>query len=596
MHFDWSSLKGRKLVRWLLGYVAAVWLGLQALDVVGGLYGVPPWLVRALPVVIGLGLLATGVFAWFHGRPGRQPVQRTELLLLAMLVVASALAVAAISANRPGASQRTVSEVEEATLRSPNAGGSLAVLPFENLSGVEGQRYFAAGLADELITVFSRIEGIHVASRTASFAFQGRAFDIEQIGRDLGVQHILEGSVRVSGDRIRITARLVKAIDGHQVWGEEYDRKLGDVIELQEEIARAIVNTLGVRLLGDPSRRLIREYTDDLNAYQAYLRGRYQQDQVFRGGGEAAAIASIDAFREALAHDPGYALAWAGIADSYAQYLADAYWPPHRAYPLAQEAAVRAVELDPNLAEGRIALAGVRFWYGWDHDEALAELGPAIELDPRSLRAHWLKGLVLHALGRYAEGEDAWRVAHSLDPTHSMGRWYGRLRSTIRPPESVLAGKLASLRAAGQTANATSAILWQLATAEYLAENHSTFLELAARRDPGMLTATPDDRVTDTRAAVAVALARTGRSEEAGGFLAAWHQRAQHEYVPPSYFAKLYANLDSIDEAFQWLERAVEARDAPLAVFLLVDPAWDPLRNDPRFHAIRRAAGLGRTE
>lgn len=225
-----------------------------------------------------------------------------------------------------------------------------------------------------------------------------------------------------------------------------------------------------------------------------YLRGHSLQERISRGS-EEVALQSIAAFEEALRIDPGYALAWSGIADTYVHHLADTYWHPNRAYPLAASAAMRAIELDPNLGEVRVSLGGVMFWNGWDPLGALEELNRAIALSPQYQRAHWIRGLVLHALSRYEDAQAEWKRAAELDPSPYWSQWATGLHSSIRPPPETLHGLLDSLRAAVDQERHDPRTWTELRWAEYFSGDYDRYLEL--------LTAADSDAVRHTTPCVA---------------------------------------------------------------------------------------------
>ena len=581
----WRRIKQRHLVRWVLAYVAAVWVIMQAIDILGGWYGIPVWLPRLLPVFVVGGLAITAILSWYHGQRGPQRFARTEVGLLILVLITTGAGVAlvgsggSVSANPPAI-------VGMAADDKP----SLAILPFANLGTHPDWEMFGDGLVDELIGIMGRVEGLRVAGRSATSRYRSTDLDPAEIADRLRVQRLVEGSVRVGEDRLRVAARLIDPVSGHQLWSESYDRPLDEIFALQEEIARAIANALGIRLLDDSAQPVVIRYTENLDAYREYLRGRSLQERIFIGG-EQTALQSIAAFEEALRIDPGYALAWSGIADTYAHYLADKYWRPSRAYPLASEAANRAIDLDPTLGEARASLGGVKFWNGWDPEGALEELDRAVALSPRYPRAHWIRGLVLHALSRYEDGMAAWARAAELDPSPYWSGWVTTLFPVIRPPAPVVELLADSLERAFKRGELGPEGLVDLRLVHYFAGDYERFLELFAMEDPDA----PDmavRRPSYTGITVAVSLARLGRAQEVETILAKWIDVASERYVAPYYIAAVAANLNPDDRAFEWLRTAVAERDANLAVWLDIDPAWDLIRHDPRFQAVRRRVGL----
>ncbi|MGB7297525.1 MAG: protein kinase, partial [Candidatus Aminicenantales bacterium] len=261
---------------------------------------------------------------------------------------------------------------------------SIAVLPFEDLSQAKNNEYLCDGISETLINALTNIEGLWVPARTSAFSFKGKVQDIREIGQKLGVENVLEGSVQVAGDNLRVTARISNIQDGRQIWSEIYNRKMADMFAIQDDIAKAIVTELKIKLLGEESAPLVKNYTENLEAYRLYLLGR----DLWNKRGETEVIKSIGYFEKAIEIDPNYALAYAGLGDAYAILGNNGFWLPEKAYPKAKEAALKALELDNNLAEAHTALAGIMRDNDWDFDNAEKELKLAIALNPNYATAH----------------------------------------------------------------------------------------------------------------------------------------------------------------------------------------------------------------
>src|SRR5215470_12047163 len=265
---------------------------------------------------------------------------------------------------------------------------SIAVLPFVNMSADEENEYFCDGLAEDLLNALAKIDGLKVAARTSAFSFKGKDVDLRDIGRRLGVETVLEGSVRKAGNRLRVNAQLVNVADGYSLWSERYDRELQDVFSIQEELSLAIVDGLRLKLPGIDRAAVLRRYTDNPAAYQLYLRGRYHQNKWTPEGLRK----SVEHYEQAIAIDQDYALAYAGLADSYASLgAANAFGlPVKETAPKAKAAAIRALELDSTLAEAHSALALVKLNFEWDWQGAEEAFKRALELNPNySTGHHW---------------------------------------------------------------------------------------------------------------------------------------------------------------------------------------------------------------
>ena len=293
---------------------------------------------------------------------------------------------------------------------------SIAVLPFADMSPKRDQEYFCEGMAEELISDLTAIDGVRVVSRTAAFQFKGKDLDVREIGRRLGVATILEGSVRKAGNRLRITVQMSNVADGFQVWSERYDRTIDDVFALQDEIGRMIVDKLKVKLIrrgeGSGSGQAVRRHTDSVEAYQAYLRGRHSWNKRTGDAFEDA----VGYFRRSIDRDPTYALPYAGLADTYCALGYYNTLPPKDAFPKAKAAATKALDIDSGLAEAHASLGFARLFYDRDWADADAELRHAIELNPQYATAHQWQGWVLLVLERFDEALVCFRHAYSLDP------------------------------------------------------------------------------------------------------------------------------------------------------------------------------------
>ena len=309
---------------------------------------------------------------------------------------------------------------------------SIAVLPFANLSADPDNEFFADGMTDELINALAKVPGLRVVSRTSAFAFKGKQIDVRSIGAQLNVQAVVEGSVRRAGRRLRLSAQLTNVADGYQLWSETFDRELEDVFAIQDELSRGIVRALQIRLLGAESAALVKPSTDDFEAYTLYLKGRH----FWNRRTEAGLRLGLDYFEQALARDPGYAPAHAGVADSYAILGFYSSLPPTEAFPKARQAASRALELDPTLAEARPALAYVAMYHDWDWAGAEREFRLAIALNPGYSTTHQWYGNFLSILGRFDESVAEFSRAIALDPVPApeFGAGVGvLLRAPVRP-------------------------------------------------------------------------------------------------------------------------------------------------------------------
>ena len=449
---------------------------------------------------------------------------------------------------------------------------AIAVLPFVNSSADPENEYFSDGMTDELITALSKVEGLQVASRTSVFAFKNLREDVRSIGARLNVSAVLEGSVRKSGNRLRITVQLIGVADGRTLWSERYDREMADVFVIQDEIAGTIVRTLRSTLLGQLGDPTPVRYTENVRAYSLYLKGRFwwnrrTQTDIAEG---------VKFFEQAIAEDPGYALAYSGLADSYALDLDYRGVPVTEGMARAKLAARRAIELDESLAEAHTSLGWVIFIYDWDWTGAEREFTRAIQLNPRYPTARQWYAWFLAAMGRLEEGLAEGRAAIELDPgSVSIRRSLGWLHYYARQHEPALENLKRAL-AMDPTAEETHRQigLVYLQQGKY-DEAEAAFKEALANTENGVMAF----------AGLGHVAARRGHPQEARAVLDELHRRARTEYISPVAFTGLYVTLGEADAAFEWLEKAYQERRGWLA-YLNIEPLLDGLRSDTRFHRL----------
>ncbi|HEU5305614.1 MAG TPA: protein kinase [Gemmatimonadales bacterium] len=491
------------------------------------------------------------------------------------------LAVQRALAKSPADRFATMAEFCEALVAPAPAGVSapagderraIAVLPFVNSSADPENEYFSDGMTDELITALSKVEGLQVASRTSVFAFKNLREDVRSIGTRLGVSAVLEGSVRKAGNRLRITVQLTSVADGRTLWSERYDREMADVFAIQDEIAGTIVRTLRSTLLGDLGDPTPVRYTENVRAYSLYLKGRFWWNRRT----QADIAKGIKYFEQAIAEDPGYALAYSGLADSYALDLDYRGAPVAEGMERAKLEARRAIELDESLAEAHTSLAWVTFIYDWDWAGAEREFTRAVQLNPRYSTARQWYAWLLAAMGRFDEGLAEARTAIDLDPgSVSIRRSLGWLQYYGRQPDAAL-DNLKRALAMDPTAEETHRLigLVYLQQGKY-DEAESAFREALANTKDAVMA----------YAGLGHVAARRGQVEETRGVLAELHRRSQAGYVSPVAFTGLYAALGEVDSAFAWLEQAYRERRGWLA-YLKIEPLLEGLREDARFQRL----------
>jgi adenylate cyclase len=454
----------------------------------------------------------------------------------------------------------------------------IAVLPLANIGGQETDEYFADGITEELIQTLSKIAGLRVIARTSMMRYKGAHKSSSEIARELGATAVVEGGIRKAGSRVRVTARLLDPSSAETLWSQEYDRELVDVFALQSEVSQRIATALEVEILGPEQNLIARAYTANTDAHTFYLKGKYFLNRRT----EESLHQALDSFTRALERDARLAQAHAGIADAYSTLAWLEFLRPRSAFPRARTAALKAVELDPTLAEARTSLGFVRFLYDrqWIEaesefrralalnqnyptahqfysdflkamgrlDEALAEIQRALELDPLSLGINTALGHVLYLSRQYDRAIEQYRKALELDPQYAQAHlWFGR-----------------PFLEKGMYDEA----IHELQTAARLSGNSTMSLAVLGH-----------------------AYASADRTGDANGVLATLRQRGRTQYVPSYWVALIYVGLGDLDQAFDWLERANRERSGWLA-WIKVEPRFDRLRPDPRFSRLLRRLKL----
>jgi TolB-like protein/DNA-binding winged helix-turn-helix (wHTH) protein/Tfp pilus assembly protein PilF len=455
---------------------------------------------------------------------------------------------------------------------------SIAVLPLQNLSNDPNQEYFADGMTDELITDLAQISALRVISRTSVMHYKGTTETMPQIARDLNVDAVLEGSVQRSGDQVRIRAQLIYAPTDRHLWAESYEGSLRDVLALQNQVASAIAHEIKIKVTPQEEIRLASARPVNLEAHEAYLKGRYYLNKRTEHGFREA----VEYFSEATQKDRNYALGYSGLADSYILLGEYSLLPAKEAFTKAREAAAKALELDDTLAEAHNAFAAVKVDYDWDWLGAEREFRRAIELNPGYATAHQWYAELLSELGRHGEALAEIKQAQELDP-------FSLIINAVNGD---------ALRSAGQYDLAIEQLRNTLEIDPNFAHAHfhlgMTYLRKEAFAEAiaeFQRAAALSPNVTDYQGGLGYAYARAGKRAEARKVLDALKAQSQRRYVSWFYIAAIYAGLDEKNEAFACLEKAYEQREQGLAV-INREPMFDPLRFDPRFQDLLRRIGL----
>lgn len=448
----------------------------------------------------------------------------------------------------------------------------IVVLPLVNISADPKDEYFADGMTEELISTLSRLKGLRVIARTSAMRYRGTTKSVAEIGRELQVTAVLEGSVRRADNRVRIAVQLIDARTEEHLWAQEYDREFADVFAIQRDIAQRIAKSLRVKLPRGPKDAPATPATTVMDAYTLYLKGRYLWNQRTDGSLKEA----LAQFEAALEQDPKFALAQTGVADAYAVRALLEFVPPSEAFPRARRAAERALELDPQLAEAHASLGLVEFQYARDWPAAERELGKAVELDPQNPLAHQYFADYLKAMGRFDEALEQMQRALELDPLSlGINTGLGHVLYLSRQYDRAIEQYRKAL---ALDPNFVQAHLWfgrpfleKGMFAEAIAE-----LREAVRLSGGS---------TISLAVLGHALASAGQRPEAERILAQLVERGTTTYVPSYWIGLIYTGLGDNDQALHWLERAYAERSSWLA-WIKVEPRFDRLRDLPRFRSL----------
>jgi adenylate cyclase len=593
------ELRRRRVLQVTAIYAAVAWVVIEVAETAFPYLSLPDWAVTLVIVLALSGFPFALVLSWAYDLTP-DGVRRTpaadegstaasEPAAASRRHWAPVLVAAVVVAMLASAAYLATGEAEpEPGDTVPGAFRSIAVLPFVNMSAEASNEYFSDGLTEELLNALAQVEGLRVAARTSAFAFKGVAEDVTEIGRKLNVETVLEGSVRRTGDRLRITAQLINVDDGYHLWSENFDdRHREDIFAIQDEIARAIVHKLLPRFAAGYAAPSGHGSTSDVQAYDDYLKGRHA---FWQGTSENNLRTAIRHYEAALERDPRYAVAWAGLSDAY-MLLGGEHARPTDVFPQAKAAALRALELDEQLAEGYVALASISWFYDWDWDTAERNYRRSFSVNRAVYTRCICYAWYLAVLGDHEAAVREGERARDLDPA-------GHLPLTTLAQMYHLAGRrddaLATLRAL-EAAGSSSALIPRLRA--WLAWD-------AGRHDEAVATLEQfrdgySDRGGFAEAAPARAVAelawmygQTGRLADARLLANRLHERAANRYVPPELVAAALAAAGDHAGAAAWLDRAFEGR-SNLGMFSAF-PISRALHDVPRYREVLLRVGVPR--
>ncbi len=455
---------------------------------------------------------------------------------------------------------------------------SVAVLPFANLSADPEQEYFCDGMAESITDALAQLKDLRVVARTSAFSFKGKSADVREVGRRLNVKSIVEGSVQKAGNRLRITVQLVGVTDGYHLWSERYDRTMEDIFAVQDEISLAIADKLRARILGADEARFRKHYTENPEAYNLYLKGRWFAEKMSEDGLRKA----IDYFRQAIAKDSGFALAFAGIADAYSSLGASGFMTREAVYEQATAEVRKALELDGSLAEAHLALAGIKVWFDFDWTAAEREFLQALTLDPYSGDVHHQYAHLLAASGRTGEAVTHMKQATELEPVSVLtNSCAGQILYLARMYDEAVEQLKKTIEMDPGYQGSYTWLAMAYAQKGMYPEAEEAVGERTAHPTSGK----------SMKAALGYVRAVSGKHGEARKIMAELKALSGTEPVAPYHIARIHAGLGENDAALEWLGKCFEKPDAARTL-LKTDPVWDDVRGDPRFAELLKKAGL----
>ena len=568
-----AELKRRNVYKVAVAYAIVGWLLVQVATQVFPFLEIPNWVVRLVIALVAIGFPIALVIAWaFELTPegikrtedvdlavsARQPRKHTWIIVV---IVGAALTVGLFFIGRYTA--------RDSASASELSAKSIAVLPFVNMSADKNDEYLSDGVSEELIAALSKINGLQVKARTSSFAFKGKNEDIQKIGELLHASHLLEGSVAKAGNKLRITAQLIQASDGNHEWSDTYDRDMQDIFAVRSEVAQKVAETLKVRLLGEEKRKIDKKPTENLEAYDAYLKGRY----FFNRPSDQNLSKAISQFEDAVRLDPNFAAAYSGLSDAYLwAAFNEGFITAAEGKPKARSAAEKSLQLNEASAEAHTSLANYLSWYEHDWAASEREFRRAIALNSNYAFAHDQFALTLTCQGRLAESETEGRRAAQLDP--------------LNP------------------AIAIDNTLWLTAQGEFQQAKEEA--KRGAKLDPEFFFPQLQFGWIDIQAGnakAAIPALQKAVAMESPPFVIAWlgyaygaagdrnaalatieklKKKSVNGYVPQFNLAMIHLGLGDRDHALDLLEQA-SAADSQWMMYLKIDHIFDSLRADPRF-------------
>src|SRR6476646_5996720 len=572
-----AELKRRNVYKVAVAYAVVGWLVIQISSTVLPTFHAPEWVLQTLMVLIVIGFPIALIVAWaFELTP--EGLKRTEdvdltaqghrksYVWIYVVIVGASLSIGLFFIGRYSAGTKA-----PAAASNQSASKSIAVLPFANLSADKNDEYLSDGMTEELLNVLTKVKSLHVPGRSSSFAFKGKNEDdiFRKVGEQLHVNAVLEGSVRKAGDKLRITAQLVNVADGFHLWSETYDGDMKDILAVQSDVAKRVVQALQVQLGVDEARAFTKKPTENPEAHRLYLLGRYHFEKFTRAGWNHA----IQYYEQALQVDPNFALAYCGLADTYG-WAGGQLMPGREAWAKEMELAQKALALDPNLAETHLSM-GIALFSVLHPHASEKELDRAVKLNPNLALIYDQYGWTFSGLGRFDDAFAAEKKALELDPLSTfLNTDLAFFLYWARRFEDATTQIRKTLELDPNNAFAHSILGWCLIAKGNKAEARSEFEK-----------ATTLDDLPWYVSSVGYAYGVSGDRAKAEQVLRGLEELAKQRYVSPANRAAVYLGLGEKEQALDWLEKAYEDRD-PIFWWIDGDQLYDSLRSAPRFEAL----------
>jgi serine/threonine-protein kinase len=576
-----KELKRRNVIKSTIAYLVVAWMLLQVFTLLLPIIGAPEWIVQGITLVLAIGLPIWIIVSWVYDLtpqglektsddPQNDLVRHaTNKRLNAFIIASLSVAVVVMGLKISGVFSSN-SDTEY----------SIAVLPFVNMSNDEEQEYFSDGISEEIINMLAQVPRLTVMGRTSSFAFKGKNMDLKLIGEALNVSYLLEGSVRRSGNTLRITAQLINVADGSHLYSEKFDREVEDVFDIQDEISQNILRAVKIKLLGPEKEVILKNYTENIEAYQLFLKGRYHFNKFSPDDFSKA----IEYFKEAIAIDPEYAIAYSGLADcnfdaSYFKWL-----PGEVSINKAIEYAEKGIQIDDNCSECHISSARIELWYHWDFQKALEALEKGVVINPNSVEGNRQLGAWHMIMENYNEANKYLKKADDLDSFSLLNLFYiGGYHVWDGDYEKVIeyGNRLIALEP-NSAAGYALVGLGRFGLHQY--EEAITQIEIQLKlfnEDIG------------ANSFLAMSNQRLGEKEKAQEIIEKIKNLIGEEDIWNCSLVLIYASMDEWDLAFDHFNRAVKNRESPILYVKSYFRDYFPdMKNDPRTIELIKKIGL----